>query len=190
IIVPAGPAGRPTAPEPLSGVRVSQAATSEARYRYDPLTGRNYNNEGMPDVQKGHIMALELGGPDMAENIVPQWANWQANGVWRKNENALCDQAREGMKTKGCFLLFHALVRYPKTGGFIRMAFPSGFKVAVTVVDKDCNPLSPPNVVFNQQQVQDVTDDKMFLRLEEDMGWPDVEFKTRKRRGKTQTVPE
>jgi hypothetical protein len=94
------------------------------------------------------------------------------------------------MKTKGQFLLFHALVRYPKTGGFIRMAFPSGFKVAVTVVDQLCNPLSAPTIVFNERQAQDHTDDKMFLRLEEDMGWPDVQFKTRTRKGKTQTVPE
>jgi hypothetical protein len=190
IIVPASTAGRPSAPEPLSGVRVSQSETSEARYRYDPLTGLNYNNTGMPDVQKGHIMALELGGPDLAENIVPQWANWQANGRWRQNEIALCARAQEVMKTKGRFLLFHALVRYPKSGSFIRMAFPSGFKVAVTEVDKDGNPQGPPTVVINEQQVQDDTDDKMVLRMEEDMGWPDVQFKTRTRRGKTETVPE
>jgi hypothetical protein len=35
---------------------------------------------------KGHIMALELGGPDVAENIVPQYNLWQANYDWRTME--------------------------------------------------------------------------------------------------------
>jgi hypothetical protein len=35
---------------------------------------------------KGHIMALELGGPDVSENIVPQYNLWQANYDWRTME--------------------------------------------------------------------------------------------------------
>ena len=37
---------------------------------------------------RGHIMALELGGPDISANIVPQYGQWQGNeqGDWRKME--------------------------------------------------------------------------------------------------------
>jgi len=37
---------------------------------------------------RGHIMALELGGCDDSENIVPQYGEWQGkpNGAWRKME--------------------------------------------------------------------------------------------------------
>jgi hypothetical protein len=42
---------------------------------------------------RGHIMALELGGPDITENIVPQYGMWQQNarGAWRKMEKAIYD---------------------------------------------------------------------------------------------------
>jgi hypothetical protein len=35
---------------------------------------------------RGHIMALELGGPDISANIVPQYGCWQAVGDWRRME--------------------------------------------------------------------------------------------------------
>jgi len=38
---------------------------------------------------KGHIMALELGGPDVTENILPQYEQWQENGAWKTMENAV-----------------------------------------------------------------------------------------------------
>jgi hypothetical protein len=38
---------------------------------------------------KGHIMALELGGPDISANIVPQYGLWQGNGEWRTMETTL-----------------------------------------------------------------------------------------------------
>lgn len=34
----------------------------------------------------GHIMALDLGGPDISENIVPQYGQWQGVGDWRRME--------------------------------------------------------------------------------------------------------
>jgi hypothetical protein len=44
---------------------------------------------------KGHIMALELGGCDDSENIVPQYGQWQGNqnGAWRKMEKAVYEHA-------------------------------------------------------------------------------------------------
>jgi hypothetical protein len=39
----------------------------------------------------GHVMALELGGPDISANIVPQYGQWQGNvlGAWRRMEVAV-----------------------------------------------------------------------------------------------------
>jgi hypothetical protein len=39
----------------------------------------------------GHVMALELGGCDTRENIVPQYGQWQGNqlGAWRQMEIAI-----------------------------------------------------------------------------------------------------
>ncbi|MFN7997605.1 MAG: DNA/RNA non-specific endonuclease [Bryobacteraceae bacterium] len=35
---------------------------------------------------KGHIMAFELGGPDISANIVPQYGQWNRAGDWRAME--------------------------------------------------------------------------------------------------------
>lgn len=61
IVVPVTTAGRPSPPSPWSGYQ----------------TGKG------PGTDKGHLMALELGGPDIAENIVPQSSRWQQSGGWR-----------------------------------------------------------------------------------------------------------
>ncbi len=68
IIVPVSTKGRPSAPSPLSGFGTGKAMGTD----------------------KGHMMALELGGPDISENISPQSSRWQQSGGWRAIEtNAL-----------------------------------------------------------------------------------------------------
>ena len=64
IIVPVTTKGRPSAPVPLSGFS----------------TGMNWGTD------KGHLMALDLGGPDISANIVPQTSLWQQSGGWRAVE--------------------------------------------------------------------------------------------------------
>lgn len=50
-------------------------------------TGRNSNITGVNyQLDKGHIMALSNGGPDISLNIVPQKDKWQEYGEWRKLE--------------------------------------------------------------------------------------------------------
>jgi hypothetical protein len=49
----------------------------------DPYSGFACGNS---PYAKGHIMALELGGPDISENIVPQFGQWQGVGEWRQME--------------------------------------------------------------------------------------------------------
>jgi hypothetical protein len=50
-------------------------------------TGRNNITTGVDyQLDKGHIMALSNGGPDISLNIVPQKDKWQEYGEWRKLE--------------------------------------------------------------------------------------------------------
>ena len=64
IIVPVSTAGRGAAPKPQSGA----------------ATGASHGTD------KGHMMALELGGPDISQNISPQTSKWQQSGGWRAVE--------------------------------------------------------------------------------------------------------
>src|SRR5262249_32427347 len=75
IVVPVTTAGRPSAPKPFSGV----------------LTGKAQGTD------KGHMMALELGGPDISENISPQSNLWQQSGGWRAIEVVVLRFAMECM---------------------------------------------------------------------------------------------
>ncbi|WP_438011973.1 DNA/RNA non-specific endonuclease [Sorangium sp. So ce321] len=70
-VVPCSTWGRLDAPSPNSGFE----------------TGKKLGTD------KGHLMALQLGGPDVSENIVPQPSNWQASGCWRKLEKGIHDLA-------------------------------------------------------------------------------------------------
>lgn len=57
-----------------------------------PLCANGFDTAGTA-FALGHIMALELGGCDVSENIVPQYGQWQGNarGSWRQMEKALVD---------------------------------------------------------------------------------------------------
>jgi hypothetical protein len=59
---------------------------------------------------RGHVMALQLGGPDVAENIVPQYQQWQQTGAWRGMER----QAM--MHASGGNFVFAAVMTYGNTG--------------------------------------------------------------------------
>jgi hypothetical protein len=72
LVAPGSTSGRPSAKESICVMRISTAKNEPAKYRYDPSTGVNSYNTGIIDAEKGHVMALELGGPDISENIVPQ----------------------------------------------------------------------------------------------------------------------
>ncbi|MGH8547792.1 MAG: DNA/RNA non-specific endonuclease [Methylococcales bacterium] len=60
---------------------------------------------------RGHIMALELGGPDISQNIVPQYAQWQETGTWRKMETALAVATNNG----GVFAVKMTYTGHPDT---------------------------------------------------------------------------
>ena len=69
IIIPISTSGRHNAPSP---------------FNKDCKTGYIYN------LDRGHIMALSNGGPDISENIVPQYNTWQRpGGEWYKLEREI-----------------------------------------------------------------------------------------------------
>jgi hypothetical protein len=186
IVAPGSTSGRPSAPEPISNIRVSTAKNEPARYQYDPETGINAYNTGFVDAEKGHIMALELGGPDIPENIVPQWAKWQGCGEWRKMEQQIYDLAVKGNPTdaskSGYFLMFHGVINYPtqisvENAGLRRVCTPKGFTVCVTPLDRtSLKPIGPPQVVFNGEQQRDETDDKLAMRAFERLEGEDMDY--------------
>jgi hypothetical protein len=63
IIQPRDTVGRPAVPACFNGFNTSDTAFA-----------------------KGHIVSLDLGGPNISENVVPQFKFWQANGPWRQLE--------------------------------------------------------------------------------------------------------
>jgi hypothetical protein len=114
-------------------------------------------------------MALELGGPDKPWNIVPQWGNWQGNGVWRKAEVAILKLAQDAA-TRGNRLMFEAKVLYklyakPSQGTLKGLTFPTRFLVTVQEFDKHGQPTGTPTVMFDDQQHRDHTDDMIADRV-------------------------
>ena len=45
--------------------------------------------ESSVSFDRGHVMALQLGGPDDAYNVVPQLNYWQQNGAWATMETSI-----------------------------------------------------------------------------------------------------
>ena len=158
-IEPQGTKGRPNAPEPVSGIKVGVA--------YKNVGGAS-RNTGLADMHKGHLMALELGGPDIPENIVPQYAQFQANGAWRAAETKALEHAQEASE-RGSNVYFHAGVHYkpypnPEMGTRRGLTIPGGFTMTTTEYDENENAVEE-RLHFDADQAQDGTDDKMFDRL-------------------------
>ena len=165
IVAPRSTKGRKGAPEPSTGFRVSTSAKPSS----EPLVF-NGRNSGRTDLDKGHIMALELGGPDIPENIVPQWSNFQRNGTWKKMENDVRKAAEElydSDETKS--LLFFAIVNYKAykdltIATFDGLCVPKGFTVYAILQD-DKGTQGAKMKVFDADQAQDETDDMIGLRV-------------------------
>lgn len=162
--------GRPPAPEPPSykvGVDWKEVGTKPSKYT------------GMVDAQKGHIMALELGGPDKPWNIVPQWANWQANGEWRRAERTVLELAKKA-KARGRRIWFKADVIYKhyerlETASERGLVVPVGFRMKVREVKPDGSNPGPWRIVFEGEQHQDETDFKISARALEKIDPMEVE---------------
>jgi len=157
LVYPGTTSGRPSAPEPSSGIKVGVT--------WKLVGANNTRNTGIVDAQKGHIMALELGGPDRSSNIVPQWGNWQANGAWREAEKKILALAQT-VEKRGNRLHFDAEILYKQyqtieQGSLKGLTFPSAFRVTVTEVDPSRAPVSAGQIMFDGEQAQDETDFKV-----------------------------
>ncbi|MFJ6612750.1 DUF4157 domain-containing protein [Streptomyces sp. NPDC091289] len=100
-IQPTGTSGRGSAPEPLS-VTSLQSAYKDALKQHHATAGTRVPKGTTPNnatvwkdlfggagYDRGHIMGLEVGGSDVADNIVPQWSLNQQSGEWREIEKNL-----------------------------------------------------------------------------------------------------
>jgi hypothetical protein len=165
LVAPGSTTGRPAAPEPICGWRVGMEARVPSAYAYNPETGANYGNTGMGDAEKGHLMALELGGPDIRENIVPQYAKWQGCGEWRRMEEVIKKDAEQLLRQNRT-LMYDCVVVYSSTGklSMRRMCVPKGFRVQTTECAMNGTQLGNPVIRFNGDQIQDETDDMLALR--------------------------
>lgn len=123
IVVPTTTKGRKAAPEPASGYRVGM--TKRVPKKILALSARN---RGAADMDKGHIMALELGGPDVPQNICPQFSLFQQSGEWRKMEEQALALAEygAGFGTK-VHMTVHVL--YGSSPSFSRSTVPARFVV-------------------------------------------------------------
>ena len=186
LVAPGSTSGRPSAKESICVMRISTAKNEPAKYRYDPTTGVNAYNTGINDAEKGHVMALELGGPDISENIVPQWAKWQGSGVWRRMEEEIYQFAVKGdpgnLKTPGYHVMYHCLVGYlqgvkPEWAAMNRVCVPEAFRVYVTKVGKgDGKPVGPAELVFDAPHHRNETDDMLALRAFERIEGDDIAY--------------
>jgi hypothetical protein len=149
--------GRKTAPEPASGFRIG--ATKRIPKAALSISPRN---TGRVDMDKGHIFALELGGPDVAANICPQFSQLQRNGEWRRMEVeawALADGSDD--------LVFMTIAVVYGTGQTVSRALtPAGFLVELHEDDGSTRTLLKSYKICN---TQDATDDRMAYRLDKDI---------------------
>lgn len=173
MVEPRATTDRPSAPEPPSykvGVKWKDVGTKPSKHT------------GMVDAQKGHIMALELGGPDLPWNIVPQWANWQANGEWRRAERKVLDLAEDAQR-RGRRIYFSTDVLYKRykrleTASERGLVVPVGFRMMVREVNPDGSRPGVWMTVFEGEQHQDETDFKISGRALEKVDPMELEPKT------------
>ena len=97
-------------------------------------------------IDRGHLFALNLGGSNQEENIVPQWAQWQRYERWREMERTVRGRAVHeennsrpfggGSPARSVFLRIEAI--YPRTNlhTLRSWAFPSRFIVTAFVCDR------------------------------------------------------
>ncbi|MFJ8885962.1 DUF4157 domain-containing protein [Streptomyces sp. NPDC102402] len=122
-INPTGTKGRAAAPNPIAVKSLHQAykgqkrkgtaAPTEPQVWKDLFGGAGYD--------RGHVMGLEVGGDDVAQNIVPQWSLNQGTGMWRRIEQALVGVSKGDLRFE---------VRYAAaTGNHHHVMIPVGIDI-------------------------------------------------------------
>jgi hypothetical protein len=185
--------GRGGAPDPFSGKQIYLGSGKAPKQSIV-----SERNSGMPDAERGHVMALELGGPDIAENIVPQWAKYQGADTWRKMEVAVLAKAKK--LPKGQRLNYIVEVFYKSSGDLTptlnTFSTPTGFKVTSQVIGAKGAVLGE-TVELHEGQSHDITDEKLRERKLKDIKEEGYDpalalappSKTRKRKPKDDSAP-
>lgn len=163
LVEPTTTTGRQGAPDPHAAFQIYYGKKGQLGHSLP--AERNF---GRTDAERGHVMALELGGPDISENIVPQWAKFQGSGAWRAMEQAVLKKAL-AVVGEGNFLRYKVVVSYKDTGDVTpslnTFAFPSHFRATTQVVGESGDLLEDEVVVFDKAQSQDVTDKMLAERV-------------------------
>ena len=141
------PRGRNRRPIAAWGIVISG---HKVRGRKDPPLPMTGSETGvLAQADKGHIFALELGGPNVTENIVPQWAFFQEHGTWRQMETAVAKAARANTVFYRVELVY--------TGGGRRARFPARFNVlAHTMPATDVAPFIAAPTTFKPGVIEHV----------------------------------
>ena len=79
-------------PKTVSGIVMPTRTTNRPKA---PSSITGYSTKNVNYLDNGHIFALQLGGPDLEANIVPQEQLWQQSGGWRDFEIFICNFALE-----------------------------------------------------------------------------------------------
>lgn len=134
-----------------------------------PQPSSGFNTTTLSDVDPGHVMALHLGGPDVPENIVPQWRSWQRLGNWREMERYLDGYARRviddsrpfgGLPTRSVY--YTVELEYRSTGTItptlVAWSFPKAFYVTASIWNLDRT--GTPTIIdpFNNLKFEGVPD--------------------------------
>jgi hypothetical protein len=161
LVFPTTTQGRQNAPEPSSGMKVG--------IKWKEVGSETTRNTGIVDMQKGHLMALELGGPDISSNIVPQFGNWQGNGAWRRAEKRVLELA-QAAEARGYKIRIDVDVTYKEykdlsQGTMKGLLIPKHFKITATEVDKQGRARDNGTIILDEDQDRDETDERVAFRM-------------------------
>ncbi|MGL4622232.1 MAG: DNA/RNA non-specific endonuclease [Chroococcidiopsis sp.] len=121
------------------------------------------------DIDRGHLFALNLGGPDEPQNIVPQWARWQRLEDWRAMERTVRARAVQEIDDSRPFgggspersVFFRVEVIYPRANQYTlrSWAFPSRFRVTAYVCDRQTgNELPGVRRIYDNEEFEGYPD--------------------------------
>ncbi len=91
---------------------------------------------------KGHLLALELGGSDDQSNLIPQFREQNQRGEWKRLENQLRERAKAAWKDHGHYTCMQVEVRYDPGGGLV----PTRLEVTVYELHKSHYCANPDDV--------------------------------------------
>lgn len=131
IVLPSKTNARGQTPSPV-------AFASMLKYLQRSKNGSQFR-ELAPYSDRGHVFALDLGGPNTPYNIIPQWSGFQARGDWRKIETSIKKDATLLME-KGNSLYYEIEL------GYLTLSRADLQQRVVSLFDFETNPASESKI--------------------------------------------